>query len=165
MIKVPHTSACACCACSPNSPVPELVADSFIYSGGWSYRVNGVFLARFNMWCVAYSAYEPDKFGNLNFCYDSDCTVKYWNEWAGAYVEEQFEMREVVIPTNDDSLSRKVKLRWVCPECGVSRGEPFKRIGFYKGQEFEMDGWSQECGHYTGYMAANREADSNGLNR
>lgn len=80
------------------------------------------------------------------------------------------DIRTVSIPTcaehaGDPFNSIRVHLRWVCPNCGTRRGDPYETISYDGSRRLHVHGWNPcKCGHVDKYAAVLEEAKSNGLN-
>lgn len=73
------------------------------------------------------------------------------------------ESRTVTIPAcaeHEGYYSVTVSLRWVCPQCGGPRGEPFKTLSYDGSRRLCVDGWSNPCGHVDLYSDARAEAQA-----
>ena len=76
-------------------------------------------------------------------------------------------VKEVIIPACAAHSGWKkisVKLAWVCPECGLPRGEPEKGNSYDGSIRMVVDTWVNDCGHIFKYSQLRQEAKENGLN-
>lgn len=68
------------------------------------------------------------------------------------------------VPEHEGYKGITINLKWVCPICGVERGE-INKVKSYDGSRIlECDGWENQCGHVDKYSECIKEARSNGLN-
>ena len=79
-------------------------------------------------------------------------------------------VREVVVPSTEVHEGRswnrmRVRLVWVCPQCGGPRGAPIKGISYDGSRRlYDVDLWENPCEHVDAYGAVREEAHTNGLN-
>lgn len=81
--------------------------------------------------------------------------------------KEEQVVRLVEIPSSQmhQGIYRiKVRLVWVCPACGGSRGEVFKAPSFDGSLRMIVDSWRNACGHVDYYEDVRKEAKENDLN-
>lgn len=70
--------------------------------------------------------------------------------------------RLVKIPAHSEHGGRDalwVRLKWVCPKCGETRGEPHAVISWDGSRRLYCDGWENPCGHVDTYTACRKEAE------
>jgi len=76
-------------------------------------------------------------------------------------------IKAVTIPAKEDHegfYSKTVRLYWVCPVCGMPRGELHAAISWDGSRRLDCEGWENPCGHIDKYSAVRAEAAKNGLN-
>ncbi len=82
-------------------------------------------------------------------------------------LEKTRNIKEVELPASEHHqglYTVKVKLRWSCPGCGMTRGN-VERVRSYDGSLWlTCDGWNNPCGHVDRYDKLRIEAKTNGLN-
>lgn len=86
---------------------------------------------------------------------------------AEVFVTANEDQRKVYIPAcaeHNGVSGVVVTLKWVCPKCGLPRGEVRDARSYDGSRILGCDGWTNPCGHVDKYDAVRKEAASNGLN-
>lgn len=76
-------------------------------------------------------------------------------------------IRTVIVPSSPEHngiYKRWVRLVWVCPVCGMPRGEPREGTSIDGSIRMSVSVWENACGHVDKYTAVINEAIANGLN-
>jgi hypothetical protein len=80
------------------------------------------------------------------------------------------EFREVEIPKSKSTdleyvrkylrETVKVKVKWICPECGEKRGDVYQTWIMDGSYRVHCDGWKNPCGHIDPYWKVLEEAQA-----
>jgi hypothetical protein len=82
--------------------------------------------------------------------------------YAVEYNTINIPVKSVTIPAceqHEGIYVRTVHLRWLCPVCGMLRGEPFETISYDGSRRLHVHGWKNGCGHVDKYADVRAESD------
>src|ERR1051326_7542605 len=94
----------------------------------------------------------------------SEVREEFGADWAAALAHDTKTVTVPAAHEHQGLFSKKVTLRWFCPECGARRGEPFATFSYDGSRRLGVDGWKNPCGHVYYYADVRKEALVNGLN-